>query len=150
MNNHMWKKIVASGLCLILLAGCDDTDVKSTNAVAQGQQSQHKNSETAIYFPGGAGIDFGRMPMSDKTIEDDLSEIRIIQYEFDEPYDVVDKSVASIFLPENYLRKENPLGGLKLSVTYIKEGVRPVLAKYKEVNQEGVGKKTVLTVSWRL
>lgn len=148
----MWKQMVASGLSIMMLVGCDSaekTDVKSSNVVAQGQQAQQKNSGTAIYLPGGAGVDFGRKPVSDKVIEDNVSKIRIIQYEFDEAYDVVDESVASVLLPENYLRKENPLGSLKLSATYIKAGAGPVLARYNEVNQEGSDKKSVLTLSWR-
>ena len=145
----MFKKMAVSGLCLMLIAGCDDAEVKNSSVVAQGQQAQQKNSETAIYLPGGAGIDFGRKSVNDKVTKDDVSKIRIIQYEFDEAYDVVDKSVASVLLPEKYLRKENPVGNLKLSATYVKAGGGPVLARYNEVVQEGFSKKTVLTLSWR-
>lgn len=148
----MWKQVVGCGLSLIILAGCDNTEktgIKNSSIVAQGEQVQKKNSETAIYVPGGAGIDFGRKSVSDIVKKDAVSKVRIIQYEFDEAYDVVDKSLASVLLSEKYIRKENPLGKLKLSATYIKGDAGPVLARYNEVMREGFSKKTVLTLSWR-
>lgn len=145
----MLKKIVVSGLFLVVLAGCDGADVNNTSVVAEGASVQQENSVTALYLPGGSGIDFGRKPVSDQVIKDKVSKIRIAQYEFDEAYDVVDKSVASVLLSENYSRNENPLGNRNLNVTYRKAGAEPILARYSEIVQKGFSKKTILVLSWR-
>lgn len=146
----MWKKITLVSLCLGLVVGCGDKDAAQIKAgdknAVEGQQVA---SETALYLPGGAGLDFGRAPVSDKVIEDKIGKIRIVSYEFNESPEEVDTSIASIVEGEGYVRKINPPGSNELSVTYLKQGAWPVLSRYTLRVQEGFDKKTILTLSWR-
>lgn len=141
-------------LCLALVVGCgdkSDSQIKTVSEVAgdELQQSSEHKSETAIYFPGGVGIDFGRAPLSDKVIEDKSSKIRIVRYEFGELHEEIDGSIASVLESSGYVRKVNPPGSNALSVTYLKQGARPVLARYTLSVRKGFDKKTILTLSWR-
>lgn len=148
----MLNKFIVSGLCLALLAGCDaSSKAEQENAVAgaDGGQAEQQASNTALYFPGGAGVDFGRAPISDKVVEDKSSKIRIVSYEFNESHEEIDKSIASIIEGAGYVRKVNPPGTNELSVTYHKPGAKPVLSRYILRVREGFDKKTILTLSWR-
>jgi hypothetical protein len=150
----MWKKIVPISLCMALVVGCggkDDAQVKVISKAAGdgSQQASERKSETAIYLSGGVGLDFGRAPIIDKVIEDKSSKIRILGYEFSESHEAIDKSIASILEGSGYVRKINSPGSNALSVTYLKQGAKPVLARYALSAREGFDKKTVLTLSWR-
>lgn len=150
----MWKKIVPISLCVALVVGCDGKDDAQINVISKtaggsSQQVAERKSDTAIYLPGGVGLDFGRAPSTDKVIEDKSSKIRIVAYEFSESHEEVDKSIASILEDSGYVRKVNPPGSNALSVTYLKQGAKPVLARYALSVREGFNKKTFLTLSWR-
>lgn len=147
----MLKEIVVSGFCLALLLGCDSSSKSEVEKVTAGASSGQggQQTTTALYLPGGVGIDFGRAPVSDKVKEDKISKIRIVRYEFSESSKEIDASIASIVEAEGYARKVNPPGADELSVTYHKQGARPVLSRYVVRVQEGFDKKTVLTLSWR-
>lgn len=136
----------------LLLVGCDDSATSNaTTAVATSASDNPslQGSNTALYLPGGLGLDFGRAPISDKITEDKTSKIRIVSYEFSESYEVIDHAVASIVEPAKYVRKVNPAGTNKLSVTYLKRDVSPVLCRYSVIVKEGFDNKTTLTLSWR-
>lgn len=150
----MWKKITLVSLCLALVVGCGDKDAEQVKAINKdaGEGQQHvaeQKSGTAIYLPGGAGLDFGRAPVIDKVVEDKSSKIRIVIYEFSETHEEIDKSIASIVEDAGYVRKINPPGSYDLSVSYLKQGAKPVLARYALRVREGFYKKTTLTLSWR-
>lgn len=136
-----------------LLVGCDDSATSNaTTAVATSASDNPslRGSNTAIYLPGGLGLDFGRAPISDEITEDKTSKIRIVSYEFSESYEAIDHAVASIVEPAKYVRKVNPAGTNKFSVAYLKQGFNPVLCSYAVVAKEGFSRKTTLTLSWRL
>ncbi|WP_137885654.1 hypothetical protein [Pseudomonas sp. 2FE] len=148
----MFKRVAIGGFCLMLLAGCDDASkiqVGEPTDKGPQQNAQRQAESTALYLPGGAGIDFGRLPVSDKILEDKSSKIRIVVYEFKELYDVVDKSVASVLEAKEYARKVNAPGRNQLSASYLKKGATPVLFRYSSSTPKGVESKTFVTVSWR-
>lgn len=146
----MLNKVIVSGLCLMLLAGCDDADMKNTSAVAEGKQEQQENSGTAIYLPGGAGVDFGRQPVSDEKIEFNENNVRKVIYEFSEDYETIDKLVSSILEAEQYYRHENISKGSEpmLAVSFQKAGNEPVFVRYFVQAKDGVDKKTTLIITW--
>lgn len=149
----MFTKIAASVFCLMLLVGCEDSKkVDGVQVVVKEIQGEveGKVSSTSIYFPGGAGIDFGLAPVSDRVIEDKVGKIRVNVYEFKESYGAVDRSVSSIMEAGEYVRKINAPGNNQLSVTYLKSGKYGVLFRYATVVRSGVEAKTLVTVSWRI
>jgi hypothetical protein len=144
----MFKKTICGVAFVLFLSGCDDkSEIKEV--VSQGQQATHDVSKTALYLPGGAGVDFGRMPIRDEVIEDEHSKIRIAAYTFNESYEEIDNSFASVVEVDGYVRTVHAPGKDKLSVSYRKQGANPVLTRYALSVQEGVGSKTILTISWR-
>lgn len=147
----MLKFFFVGGFCLALLFGCDSSSKVEVGKVAAGSSSGQgeQQASTALYLPGGVGVDFGRAPVSDRVTEDKSSKIRIVSYEFSESSKEIDASIASIVEAEGYARKVNPPGANELSVTYHKQGAKPVLSRYVVRVQEGFDKKTVLTLSWR-
>lgn len=150
MNTNMLKEIAASSLCLILLAGCDDADVKSTSVVDEVQQTQQKNNETAIYLPGGAGIDFSRLPVSDENIVFNNSNLRKVVYEFSEGYKELDKSVSSILEAEKYYRHVNVSKGSEpvLAVSFQKAGSEVIFVRYFVQAKGTADQKTTLIMTW--
>ena len=148
----MLNKLVAGGLCLAILVGCDKVEQVETVAVnsTQTQQSQAEVSSTAIYLPGGAGIDFKKEPLIDKVVAGKSNKLRIVRYEIGESVEEVDKAVASILEPEGYVRKLHTPGKEMLKVSYSKVGTGPTLWRYHVIAREGFEKVTVLTVSWNI
>lgn len=146
----MLNKLIFGGLCMVLLAGCNDSSEVQVGVADQDAKATAEKiaTDTAIYLPGGAGVDFKRKPISDNVTEDKLSKIRIVQYGFSETYDVIDKSIASVLDEQGYSRKVNPAGGNKLSVSYNKGNARPTLLRYASAVKQG-SEMTVLTISWR-
>lgn len=146
----MLKKIVLSGLFLMLLAGCDDASKAPQGDAGQGAKpaAEKPVDGTALYLPGGAGIDFKRKPISDTIIDSKKGKVRVVRYEFNESHEVVSKSVASILVAAGYSRKVNAPGNNQLKVTYRKKGFAPVLSRYNANNKTGPAKKTILALSW--
>lgn len=146
----MLNKAVLVTACVLLLSACDDGKApKPAKVVSQEQQAKQVASETALYLPGGAGVDFGRMPIHDESREDEHSKIRVATYEFIESFEVIDNSFASIVQAAGYVRKVHVSEIDKLSVSYRKPGANPVLTQYAFGMKEGVDGKTILNVSWR-
>lgn len=147
----MFNKFAVSALCLALITGCDDSKkVDEVQAITSEQEdrAEQKVNKTELYLPGGAGVDFRRLPLSDKVIKDKTSKIRIVVYGFKESYSEVDKSVSSVLQAEEYARRVNAPGQNKLSVSYLKKNASAVLFRYSTVDN-GVEAKTFVTVSWR-
>ncbi|MDP3846170.1 MAG: hypothetical protein Q8R10_07055 [Pseudomonas sp.] len=149
----MVNKVAVSAFCLMLLVGCDDSKkVDGGQSVVSEHQAEaeKKANKTAIYFPGGSGIDFGMVPVSDKVLEDKNGKYRVAVYKFKESFDVVDASVSTVLTADGYARKFNAPGNNKLSVTYLKSGKYGVLFRYATVVRSDVESKTFVTVSWRI
>lgn len=143
----MLKKIVASGLCLMLIVGCDAADVENMKGVDE-QLAHQENSGTAIYLPGGAGIDFGRQPVSDEEIVFNNRNLRKIVYEFSENYEVIDESMSSILKAEQYSRHVSVSGEGVFAASYQKADNKAVFVRYFVQAKEGVDKKTILILTW--
>lgn len=147
----MLKKIATGGLCLILLAGCNDADVNSMKVVDEGQQAQQENSGTAIYLPGGTGIDFGRHPVSDEEVVFNNNNLRKVVYEFSESYEDIDKLMSSILEASQYSREVKVGAGSEpvFTVSFQKAGSRAVLVRYF-VQAKGIDNKTTLIMTWAI
>lgn len=145
----MLNKIVVSGLCLMLLAGCDDTDVKSI-AVVDEQQAHQESGGTAIYLPGGAGIDFGRQPVSDEEVVFNNGSLRKVVYEFSENYEVIDEAMFSILKAEQYSRHVSVSGdaGVAFAASYQKADNKAVFVRYFVQAKDGMDKNTTLILTW--
>lgn len=149
----MFKRTaVIAGTCLVLLAGCGEAEKTGpTSAVPQQEQDeQHQVSKTAIYLPGGAGLDFGREPSRDVVIEDAVSKVKIVTYEFKDDYEAIDKSISDILVSDGYSRVELPPGDDKKAVHYQRKGETPVIVRYREEIKEGFYKRTSAHIYWRL
>lgn len=147
----MWKQVVAGGLSLIVLVGCDNAekaDVKSASAATEGQQAEQQENMTAIYFSEGVGIDFGRKPVSDSLAEISAGKHRVVKYEFDEGHDVVDKTVSSVLESYGFKKEVRSVEGDLINAVYVKKGEASILTRYRKVVREGFVKKTLLVVSW--
>lgn len=144
----MFKKIICGVTFVLFLSGCDDKP-EMREIVYPEQQATHNASGTALYLPGGAGVDFGRMPIHDEIREDEHSKIRVATYEFIESYEDIDNSFASVVEVGGYVRRVHVSVPGKLSVSYRKQGENPVLTQYTLEVREGVDSKTILNVSWR-
>lgn len=149
----MWKQVIVSGLSVMLLVGCDSTDkkvVKDSSVVAGGQNTQQGKNETAIYLPGGAGVDFARQPVSDENILFNNNNVRKVIYEFSEDYETIDKLLSSILEAEKYYRHENIRKGADpvLAVSFQKAGNEAIFARYFVKAKGGVDKRTILIMTW--
>lgn len=149
----MFKRtVVILGASLVLLTGCGEVE-KSEPAVLSSQVEKGDGqpvSKTAIYFPGGAGVDFGRNPTSDRVIKYQSNDVRIIRYEFEESIDVVDKALRGVLELEGYVSSVKPEEQYDLTVLFRKSNTTTLLARYKIAVREGFDKKTVLELSWWL
>lgn len=144
----MFKKIICGMAFVLFLVGCDDRS-ETKDIVSQEQQAAKNVSKTALYLPGGAGVDFKRAPIHDEIREDEHSKIRVATYEFIESYENIDNSFAAIVEADGYVRTVHAPGADELSVSYRKQGANPVLTRYALRVREGVESKTILTISWR-
>ncbi|MDO8335212.1 MAG: hypothetical protein Q7T74_00295 [Candidatus Saccharibacteria bacterium] len=149
----MFNKIALSALCLALIAGCDDSSksyeerAKTSEVQAPAEQNENK---TALYLPGGAGVDFGRQPVSDEEIIFNKRNVKKLVYEFSENYDVIDKILSSTLKAEKYYRHENISEGSEpvLAVSFQKAGSEAVFVRYFVQTKDGVDKKTTLILTW--
>lgn len=148
----MFKLMIVGGVSLLLLAGCDDkTKVRVGISGASNESgSEQKIKSTTIHLPGGAGIDFRREPIRDVFRETEKgNKYRVVDYEFDEAFDVVSSSVDTILRSEGYSREEQVDAKYSLSVMYRKQGTNPVLFRYGSTKRPQ-GNKTALMLWWYL
>ena len=149
----MWKKITLVSLCLAVVVGCGDKDAAQVKAIDNNagegkQQVAEQKSETAIYLPGGAGLDFGRKPVA--VVESKWKDKDVITYAFefdDATYDEVDGSISPILLSEGYARTEANDPRLIKYTTY-KKGEAVVSISYTDNVREGFTKNLLLKVWW--
>lgn len=144
----MLKKIAVSSLCLMLLAGCDSPE--KTDVTDAGQKAEQNASKTAVYLPGGGGIDFRRKALKDLVSEVGDNQYKVFVYEFDESFHTVDKAVNSILAKDGYLRGLQTSADDHMVVSYGMKASSPVVFRYKNENKDGVGQKTILHMSWSL
>lgn len=153
----MWKKITLVSLCLGLVVGCGDKDSAQVKAIHNSagdgkQQVAEQKSGTAIYLPGGVGVDFGLKPEREVVSEDKLSKVKVISYKVSDSVADIDKSLWGIFEPLEYTRKVNKSSEGALSVTYKKIGGQRFdyfNVNYKSEVREGFEKHSLVAISWR-
>ena len=149
--NSILSAVTACGLCL-LLVGCDNSS-KMQVGVSSAPNELNPSKETkstVIHLPGGTGIDFKREPTGDVTRKSTKGDMfRVIQYEFNEKFDVVDSSISSILSADGYARNEQVDEKYPLSVIYRKAKAKPVLFRYGS-SKKSEGSKTTLMLWWYL
>lgn len=145
----MWKKMAASALCLMLLGGCDE-QVDVAGADQQAQQAEQKVSKTAVYLPGGGGIDFRRRAHKNLVSEVGGNKYKVFVYEFDESFHSVDKAVGLILTKNGYLRGLQSSADDHMVVSYGLKTSNPVVFRYRNEIKEGTTRKTILHMSWSL
>lgn len=147
----MWKKITLVSLCLALVVGCGDKDAEQVKAINKdaGEGQQHvaeQKSGTAIYFPGGVGVDFGKKP--DRVI--DKEKHSVLVYELQAEYKEIDKGLSDIFKLEAYKRiDKGAAGNYEQRIVYSKKGQQPILVRYRSFVREGFEKGTRVYISWK-
>lgn len=143
-------KIISSVICVFLLAGCDDGSVLKKSS-SQESQATKVASETALYLPGGAGVDFGRKATSERiNTNPNGRKIKILSYGFDEAADEIDASLAKILESEGYIRTNPAADNVVLHSVYTKKGYPYVSARYLNQKTKGSDSKTILVLSWEI
>lgn len=135
-----------------LLLGCSEGESERAAIIVQGNGAAQV-AETALYFPGGVGIDFGKRPVKDEIVETEVGggvrTTRFVTYEFDSNYKLVDEELTQVLESEGYMKTElSPAAGRIVDIRYAKDS-RNVMAYYKEAISEGFSKKTILVIYWR-
>ncbi len=153
----MYKNIAIVVLCLGFLVGCGDKESPTVMAKPEaGQGNANKvektKSETAIYLPGGAGIDFGVKPESDVTGTDAGGDYRLITYIIQSRYEDIDKALSDILTGQGYVltqRSVNP--NYQLVLMYKKPGANQILIRFgNKIVKEGFTTLTPVKISWSL
>lgn len=148
----MLKKIAVSGLFLVLLVGCDDSNkvqLNSADKVGANNSEQQKNS-TVIYLRSGVGIDFGRKPVSDVQGVQAEGKYRHVEFLFEESPEAIDKAVRGVLEASSYKRQFVAGGKYKMQVVYRKIGAENsdlANTMYSEVSAGGK-MRTKLLLSW--
>lgn len=140
------KNFLLVAFFLVALVGCDQAGEKKNVSAAQDFK---ESSATALYLPGGVGIDFGVAPVKDDVIDYQGDDVRVVIYRLDSETADIDSELSAILQGEGYSRKENPKGTNDLSVTYSNASGR-VMFRYKVNASEGFVKHTRVLVSWRI
>ena len=148
----MLKEITLVLLCLGLVVGCGDKNpaqVKSINSSSEEkQQIAEQKPGTAIYLPGGAGLDFGKKPVAVTESKWRDKDVITYAYEFDDSaYEVLDGAISEILLGDGYARTEADNPGLIKYVEYKKEGA-VIGVSYANNIREGFTKNTLLKIWW--
>lgn len=149
----MWKKITLASLCLGLVVGCGDKDAAQIKAIdkssVEGQQQvAEQESGTAIYLPGGAGLDFGKRPVTVTESKWNDKDVISYFYEFDDvSYEVLDNAISAILIGDGYTRTEANDPRL-IKYTEYKKGDAIVAISYADNVREGFTKNILLKVWW--
>ncbi|TXR38925.1 hypothetical protein FVE88_12165 [Ectopseudomonas mendocina] len=140
----MYKLLVVS-VSLIVLFGCGEkTEVNKASGSKGGQAQSH--SETAIYLPGGAGIDFGKKPFSDNGGGEGIA--RSIVFLFSESRESVSSAVDKVMLEQGYIGAAVPHEKYAEHNIYRKDDAKVSFA-YNESLKEGFSRETKLLIWYR-
>lgn len=148
----MLKKIAVCGLSILLLVGCDDTSkVQVGIDDKESQKAEAQTSNTVIYLPGGAGVDFGRKATGERiNTTTDGRKVKILSYGFTETADEVDASLAKVLQAEGYVRSTPPADNVVLNAAYKKNDYPYISARYLKQKTGAIDKKTTLVLSWEI
>ena len=148
-EGNMPNKIILSVVFLAFLVGCDDGQEIKKITVQEQQVSQ--SSDTVLYFPGGAGVEFGRKATSERiNISPDGRRIKILAYSFDESASEVDLALAQVLEAEGYVKTSPAAENVKLHSVYTKAGYPYVSARYLNDKVGEAESKTILVLSWEV
>ena len=122
---------------VVMLAACGkpDTDLDDVQpAVAP------KASSTAIFLPGGGGIDFAMLPVIDGSGSDvNGKPFKSLYYDFSgKQSKEIEQAIDEILLTQGYTKTEEPLReGIIKNILYVKTGFNPIAIQYSEHFKEG-------------
>ncbi|AKX54007.1 hypothetical protein [Thiopseudomonas alkaliphila] len=143
----MYFKFLLVFFSAVMLAACGkpDTDLGDVQpAVAP------KASSTAIFLPGGGGIDFAMLPVADSSGKNSKDvPFKSLYYDFSgKQPEEIDKAIDKVLLNQGYSKKEEALhGSLIKNYLYRKEGSNPIAVQYSEHFKEGF-QHTVRVLFW--
>lgn len=140
-------KILLVFFSAVMLAACgkSDTDLDDVQpAVAS------KASSTAIFLPGGGGIDFGFGPVIDRSGETKHGAYKSLYYDFKQSVDEVSDSIDKVLQSQGYRKelKKDLKEGVLQEFLYGKEGFNRVAVQYRYHVKEGFQKKTRVLFWW--
>lgn len=104
-----------------------------------------KSSETAIYLPGGGGIDFGIGPKAISVIKDSVNSYQVISINVEHEVSSTIKAVKDVLEVDGYV--EQSAGAQKFFYT---KGGRKVAFKYSRRILDGLKESTDISISWAL
>lgn len=149
----MLKKITLISLFVGLLVGCGDKEssqvkVVSSSADEGKQQLEEQKAITAIYLPGGAGLDFGKKPVAVTESKWKNKDVIAYIYEFeDSSYEMLDGAISEILLGDGYVRTEANDPRLIKYTEYKKNGA-VIGISYANNVREGFTKNISLKIWW--
>ena len=136
------RLIVCVLVSLVLVSGCNDS---SQNKAVSGSPAKEQ-SETAIYFPAGGGVDFNKMPIAEAKGEGWVYK----EYVLDDSWEVIDSAASAILKDQGYFRELGKHPEFDNSVLYTKRpAIGKVYFRYK-IAKTLSGEKTLLRVSWTI
>lgn len=140
---------VAAGLTF--LVGCDGSVKSDPKNIAVQESSEVALSETALYLPGGGGVDFGVKPSTDKFNYWQGRKYRVLQYQISADYKELDKQLSEVLGNYGYVRSKDvtPKEGL-LQVSFSHANSQPVNIKYSKVFKEGFAESVQVEIWWFL
>jgi hypothetical protein len=147
MNN----KALIIAMVVFALSACSDNE-QPQSVVVSSEQAKKENqqiSKTALYLPGGSGLDFGKEPISIVKSQPEGKNLITYSYEFDGvTYEELNASIASILLKDGYVRNEGDHPNLIKYTTY-KKGANPVVSiAYIDNIREGFTRNLLIKIWW--
>lgn len=141
----MIKYILIAALMGLALAGCEKQSSSSSESVDAIKKGSSTN--TAIYLPGGGGIDFGLLPTKDVSGEKgpDGRSSRSITYLLDAKIDEVVDALNDVLGEQGYKHDKQQSASQDQLYYYTKPGAHFAVA-FNEKVQEGLVKKTSIMI----
>lgn len=109
-----------------------------------------KANSTAIFLPGGGGIDFAMLPVADSSGKNSKGmPFKSLYYDFSgKQPEEIDQAIDEVLLNQGYSKKEEALrDGLIKNYLYRKEGFNPIAVQYSEYFKEGF-QHTIRVLFW--
>lgn len=118
----MCRKIF--GICVfVLLVGCDGGERGVENISQQAEGKALAPTGTEIYIQGGGGIDFGRLPESERLErETDEYKIKRFVYKFNDPSERLYAAIHEVLSEQGYESGKFEKSKKSSSYTYLKDG----------------------------
>ncbi|WP_131173509.1 hypothetical protein [Phytopseudomonas dryadis] len=130
--------------CLLPLSACEPVVEKKVEDASQ--------SKTAIYLPGGVGLDFGKKPYLDNSGEvrknGKVFPYADFYFDIDAASESIDQEVNKILDLDGYVRTPKSSQVNKFSVLYKKENYNPVEVTYRQIIEPGLKRRSVVSFWW--